>query len=62
MTTIHITKTVTTEYGQMYKPLERTDELLLQHLMNDDYIQISDKSLEKATTVAIAHGWKLEIV
>lgn len=62
MRTIHITKAETIGGIQYYRPLERTDELLMQHLMNDDYIEISESSLEKATTVAEAHGWKLEIV
>lgn len=40
-------------------PVSKEDEHLMQHLLNSNFVMISDQSLEKAKTIAGAHGWQI---
>lgn len=46
----------------LYRPVSNGDLFLLQHCMNEDFVEITKLSLDKARYIAAAHGWEVVIV
>lgn len=45
-----------------FVPETESDQMLMQHCVNEDLDALNNIGLEKAQTVAKAHNWKIKIV
>jgi hypothetical protein len=45
----------------LFYPKSKPDERLLQHCCNEDFIAITQETLDKAVYIAAAHEWRIRI-
>lgn len=44
-----------------YKASDKVSEMLMQHCLNFDYIELFNVSIEKLRIIAVAHGWEVVV-